>query len=437
MGQAQAEANRCLLCHDAPCSKACPAGTEPGIFLRKLRLRNLTGAIRVIKERNVLGGSCGALCPAERLCESACCAAGLDRPIRIGDVQRALVEHGWRTGFQPLEKAGANGLRVAVVGAGPAGLSCAATLAREGFQVTVFEARSRAGGVLAFGVPSYRLPPAFLSREIEDLGHLGVELKLSTPVDGRGAAEALLKQGFSAVFLGTGCWEPIRLFENGFVPENVLTATDFLSALRDGRGTLLRPVIEGQTVAVLGGGSVAIDCAGSALLMGAREVHLVYRRAFEQMPAELSERTHAQRHGVHFLLLHQPVGYLKDALGKLAGLRVVRTRLGEPDASGRRRPENIPGSEWVLDTKLVIEALGSRPAQGFAASSPSVQRTADGLIVADLATRQTSTAGVFAGGDAVRGPALIANAIFDGKAAARAIREGLLGRRASPAGGKS
>lgn len=426
LGQALAEADRCLLCHDAPCSKGCPGGTDPGAFIQKLRFRNLTGAIRTIKQNNILGGACGALCPTAQLCEKECSANALrGQPIQIGKIQRALVEHSWAIGFNPLEKAAPRKEKIAVVGSGPAGLSCAAELAQAGFQVTVFEAKAKAGGVLRYGVPAYRFAEAFLDRELKDLEDLGVVFKCSTPIWGKGAAEKLLKKGFAAVFLAPGLWEPIRLKEQTKPIPGLFTATEFLCALREGRQAQMAKTVKGKRIAVIGGGSVAIDAAESALKLGARDVYLVYRRSYAQMPAEADEKQALLEAGAHFLLLNQPVDYVAGSRGRLRAVRLVRTELGEPDASGRRRPVEVAGAEWELLVEGVIEAIGAKPVSGAEAGYPSVKRTKGGLIAADPKTGATSAKMIFAGGDIVRGPALIIEAVRDGKTAAQAIRRRL------------
>jgi NADPH-dependent glutamate synthase beta subunit-like oxidoreductase len=420
--QAIAEADRCLLCHDAPCSRGCPAETDPGTFIRKLRLKNVTGAIRTVKTNNALGGACGVLCPSERLCEKECSATGIGRPIEIGRIQRALIEHAWKTGFRALEKPVQRAERVAVVGSGPAGLSCAAELAKEGFQVTVFEERAEPGGVIRYGVPAYRFDTDFLQHELDDVKYLGVTFRCGARVNGAEGAQRLLDEGFSAVFLATGLWGAERIAGAGAIT-GVLSSIDFLSMLREERFTELSARIEGKVVAVIGGGSVAMDCAESALKLGAREAYLVYRRSFAQMPAEEEERLPALRLGVHFLLLNQPKEYLTDSAGNLRGVSLARTALGETDASGRRTPEEIADSAWVLEAQCAIEAVGNRPDaadwSGVAMLDPR------GLIVADAATRRTMANAVYAGGDVVRGPALVVDAVQDGKLAARAIRAAL------------
>ena len=418
--QALDEASRCLLCHDPPCSAGCPGGTDPGLFIRKLRLLNIKGAIRTIKENNILGGACGVLCPTEELCEQACSATPLDRPIRIGKIQRFLVEHSWATGFEPLAAAPARADKVAVIGSGPSGLACATELAKAGVQVTVFEAWPSAGGVLAFAVPNYRFSSEFMERELADVTALGVEIKCNHPIDGPAAAEKLLEQGYAAVFLGTGCWESVRLHEGEVAPDGVLTAARFLARLRQEDEELVEQ-LTGARVAVLGGGSVAMDCIVAALRLGAKDAYLVYRRSYNEMPAEEDERLAALHEGAHFLLLNQPIGYDEGAGGQVTGCRMARTELGAPDASGRRRPVSVPDSEWTLPVDVVVEAIGYRPASPSPDWYPSVTVDERWRIQADPDTGATSAPGIYAGGDAVRGPALIIHAIRDGKAAAAAI----------------
>jgi NADPH-dependent glutamate synthase beta subunit-like oxidoreductase len=421
LAQAAAEADRCLLCHDPPCSKGCPAETDPGTFIRKLRLRNVTGAIRTIKTNNILGGACAVLCPSHRLCEKECAATGIGRPVQIAKIQRALVEHGWSIGFRPLAAPTKGAGRVAVVGSGPAGLSCAAGLAHRGYAVTVFEQRAQPGGVIRYGVPAYRFDAAFLAAELADLSVLGVQFSCGTRIEGAAAAEKLLRGGYQAVFLAPGLWEAERIPGGNGLP-GLHTSVEFLEKLRQEDLGGLGAEIDGKVVAVVGGGSVAMDCVQSALRLGARDAYLVYRRSFSQMPAEESERLEALRLGAHFLLLNQPVGYAAGA-GRLSAVKLVRTKLGDPDASGRRKPQEIPGSEWTLEAQVAIEAIGNRPDRADWASMVKTDR--EGLIAADRTTGKTSMRAVYAGGDITRGPGLVVEAVQDGKLAAAAIHASL------------
>jgi NADPH-dependent glutamate synthase beta subunit-like oxidoreductase len=421
-GQALAEVDRCLLCHDAPCSKACPAETDPAGFIRKFRFRNITGAIRTIKQNNILGGACGVLCPTAELCEKECSATGIGRPIAIGKIQRFLVEHAREMDFSVFEKTDPRPEKIAVVGSGPAGLSCAAELAKDGYQVTIFEARKEPGGVLRYGVVSYRFDLDFLAAEMADIKNLGVEFKCSSPITRQTGAEDLLKNGFQAVFLAPGLWDAVSLKDREASIEGLYSSVQYLEGLRDGRLASFAEEIANKTVAVIGGGSVAMDCVESAVRLGAKDVYLVYRRSYTQMPAEEEERIEALQAGIHFLLLNQPKDFVVDENGCIKGLKLVRTALGDLDASGRRSPVNIEGSEWVLDTDVVIEAIGNKTEDQSPDWYPNIKLNAKNLIQAEEGTGGTSVPGIFAGGDIVRGPSLVVNAVQDGKVAARAIK---------------
>jgi len=437
LAQAIAEADRCLLCHDAPCSQNCPAGTQPDVFIRKLRFQNITGAIRTIKQNNILGGACGVLCPTAKLCEKACSAhfkslerpEGGDRPVQIGKIQRFLIEHSWERDVKIFKKAEPRPEKIAIVGSGPAGLSCAAELAKEGYQATIFEARPEPGGVLRYGVVSFRFDLNFLEKELADVKALGVEFRCDTPVNGPEGAEKLLQDGFDAVFLAPGLWDAFHLKPECKKIDGLYSSVEYLAALRDGRLQEMENNLCGKTVAVIGGGSVAMDCIESAVRLGARDVYLIYRRSYLQMPAETEELNSAQEAGVHFLLLNQPTDYGIDDTDRIKGLEIIRTRLGAPDASGRRRPESIPGSKWNLDADVVIEAIGNKAPDDSARWWPHVKVDEKKLIKTDSQTGQTSVEGIFAGGDIVRGPALVVNAVQDGKIAAKAIKTWLENRR--------
>jgi len=430
LAQAIAEADRCLLCHDAPCSVACPADTKPAEFIRKLRFKNMTGAIRTIKQNNILGGACGVLCPTSRLCEEKCSAMfksqnrpeGADRPIQIGKIQRFLIEHSWDRNIKFFEKPAGRREKVAVVGSGPAGLSCAAELAKEGYRVTIFEAKPEPGGVLRYGVVSYRFDMSFLENEMKDIKSLGINFQCNSAIGGQAGAEKLLKDGYEAVFLAPGLWAAASIKATGRDIDGLFSSVDYLSALRDGRFEELEKKIQGKTVAVIGGGSVAMDCIESAVRLAAKDVYLIYRRSYAQMPAEADERIEALECGVHFLLLNQPLNYITDDQNRLMVLQLVRTRLGEPDESGRRRPENIEGSEWTMDADVVIEAIGNIAAEDSPQWYPNIHIDDKKLIKADPETGKTSVDGIFAGGDIVRGPSLVVQAVQDGKLAAAAIK---------------
>lgn len=417
--QAIAEAARCLMCHDAPCSRGCPAGTDPGSFIRKLRLRNITGAYRTIKTNNILGGSCGILCPSEKLCEKECSATEIDRPIQIGKLQRYIVEQGWKLGLDVIERESDQKKKVAVIGSGPAGIACAAEVAKHGYHCTVFESKEKPGGVMRYGVPEHRYSEKFLDQELDDIRKLGVEFMLNTCISGKKGAETLLEKGYDAVFLAPGLWKPIRLIDKEM--DGVSTSTDFLQQMKADEKKVSEKV-KGKKAAVIGGGSVAIDCVESLLKAGASDVYLIYRRSYNQMPAEESEKLDALKSGAHFLLLNQPLDYVsKD--GRLQAVKLVRTRLGETDSSGRRSPENVAGSEWLLEIDYVVEAIGSKPESFLRDIYPSVASDSKDYVSVRNETMETSVKGIFAGGDIVNGPALIINAVHDGKAAGKAIAE--------------
>lgn len=426
--QAWAEADRCLLCHDAPCSKGCPANTDPGKFIKKFKMQNIKGAIRTIKENNILGGACGILCPTARLCEKECASSHLDRPIQIGKIQEFLVRHGREIGFKVFEKPASTLERVAVIGSGPAGLSCGAELAKKGYGVTIFEKMDEPGGVLRYGVPSYRFSKEYLKTELEDIIHLGVEFKCNHAIKKDGEAEDLLNKGFKAVFIATGLWDAASIFDEK--PEVVYNSVEFLSSPHTGRLDIIKGQIKDKKVAVIGGGSVAMDCAGFAASLGAKDVYLVYRRSFCQMPAEKDEKIESLEKNIHFLILNQPKAYLTNDKGMVSGIKLVRTQLAQAKGDGRRSPVEVKDSQWVLDIDLVVEAIGNKAFDLSNNLYPGVDIDNKKLIKAELDNCQTSKQGIFAGGDIVRGPALVVNAVCDGKTAANAIDSYLSRRRA-------
>ena len=308
------------------------------------------------------------------------------------------------------------------MGSGPAGLSCAAELAKEGFAVTIFEAREEPGGVLRYGVVSYRFEMDFLAAEMADIQKLGVEFKCGSPIDNQNGAESLLEDGYQAVFVAPGLWDAVSLQEEKDI-EGLYSSVAYLEGLRDNRLDSFAQKIENKTVAVIGGGSVAMDCIGAAIRLGAKDVYLVYRRSYTQMPAEEDERIEALQEGIHFLLLNQPIDYVIGDDGCIKGLKLVRTALGDTDASGRRTPVNIEGSEWVLPADMVIEAIGNKAEDQSPTWYPQVKLNDKKLIQVDPGTGKTSVEGIFAGGDIIRGPALVVNAVQDGKVAAKAIKK--------------
>lgn len=369
-----------------------------------------------------MGGACAIVCPTASLCAQGCTAAGLDQPIRIGELQRFIVEHAWQTGFNPLRAAEPNGLRVAIVGAGPAGLTCAAELAKAGFAAVVFESRSAAGGMLQYGIPNHRMSHAFIERELEDIRALGVEFRFDSAVETQADVDKLRADGFAAVFVATGAWRCATLNVPHRDGTGLVDGMAFLVRAKD-QPDAVGAELSGREVLVVGGGDTAMDAAVTARRAGARDVSIVYRRSFNEMPGSPVEKELAMKAGVHFVILTQPVDYVITD-GKVTGARVVRTRLGPPDDSGRRRPENLPDTEHTVAADLIIEAIGLTP-------DPSIRKLdaltiGDGeRIVVDESQRASADLPLYAGGDAVRGPALVVKAVRDGKAAAAAIRKEL------------
>jgi len=426
--RAMAEADRCLLCHDAPCSKGCPANTNPGKFIKKFKMQNIKGAIRTIKKNNILGGACGILCPTARLCEKECASSNLDRPIEIGKIQEFLVRHGRDINFKVFEKPEASREKVAIIGSGPAGLSCGAELAKKGYQVTIFEKMEEPGGVLRYGVPTYRFSKEYLKDELEDIIDLGVKFECSHPLIDKGAATTLLDKGFKAVFIATGLWDAAAIFDDK--PEGVYNSVTFLSSPHMGQPDLIKNQVAGKRVAVIGGGSVAMDCAGYARALGAEDVYLIYRRSFSQMPAEEDERIESLENNVHFLILNQPKAYVSDAAGKVTGITLARTQLARAVGDQRRSPVEVKDSQWTLDIDIVVEAIGNKAFENSEILYPGVKVDEKKLIKASLNDCQTSRDGIFAGGDIVRGPSLVVNAVQDGKTAAANMDSYLVERRA-------
>lgn len=418
--QAMAEADRCLLCFDAPCSQGCPAGTDPGAFIRKLHLKNITGAVRTVKENNPLGGICGTICPVARLCEEKCSNTEISSTINIGRIQRFLVEYGWQTGFNPIAKPKSHGTRVAVVGSGPAGLACAAFLARAGYAVTIFEAARKPGGVVRSGVPAFRLSEATVAREIEDIRRLGVTIKCNTRLAGKGAIEKLLKRGFKAVFVGAGLAQPYRLRVPGMELANVLTATEFLPAAKADRGKAVRGLVRGKRVAIIGGGSVAMDVAATCAALGAKKVYCLALESMRELPADQHDLRMAIDNGV-IIRPQCQVTAITGTAGKVSGLTGTETEWRTPGLLVPANAKTVPGTEFGLKVEAVITAIGSGPDPKLRELLPRVKFTPRGLIVTDQKTQATSVRGIYAGGDLVRGPALVVEAVADGKRAAESI----------------
>ncbi len=417
LSQAIAEANRCLLCYDPPCSSGCPANTDPGLFIRKLRMKNVTGAIRTIMTNNPLGGTCAYICPTCDLCEQKCSATDLDRPIQIGKIQRFLIEHSHDIGFDIFEKSDFTKGKIAVIGSGPSGLSCAAELAQNGFEVTIFEEKEEPGGALRYALPGYRLKKEMLDYEIEVIKNLGVEIKCSTPIKEKEEVTELLNKGYKAVFIGLGLWEPEKLNEASEEIDGLYSSIEFLKQARSEK----TPQVQNKNVVVIGGGDVAMDCAETAIKLGAKDVYVAYRRSFNQMPGSADERMNTLNSGAHFLILNQAKDYIKNEKGNLSAVKLIRTKLGETDSSGRARPVEIENSEWLLSADIVIEAIGVKAAKSSPQWYSKLNMSKKNNIIVDPETMETSMKNIFAGGDIVRGASLVSWAVKDGKLAANRI----------------
>ncbi|MBQ8305577.1 MAG: NADPH-dependent glutamate synthase [Blautia sp.] len=425
--EAQEEAVRCLNCKKAQCVIGCPVSIDIPAFIHEVKEGNFAEAYRVISESSALPAVCGRVCPQETQCEGKCIRGKKGEPVSIGKLERFVADWAKENGIKPTPAAQKNGHKVAVIGSGPAGLTCAGDLARMGYDVTIFEALHKAGGVLVYGIPEFRLPKEkVVAAEVENVKSLGVKIETNVIIGKSVTIDELLKdEGFEAVFIGSGAGLPMFMGIPGEQANGVFSANEYLTrnnlmkAFRDDYDT---PIVHGKKVVVVGGGNVAMDAARTALRLGA-ETHIVYRRSEAELPARAEEVHHAKEEGVIFDLLCNPVEILADENSWVTGVRCIRMELGEPDASGRRRPVEIPGSEFEIEADTVIMSLGTSP-------NPLISSTTYGLdvnkrkcIVADEEFGRTSKEGVYAGGDAVTGAATVILAMGAGKAGARGIDE--------------
>ena len=428
---AKTEASRCLQCPTKPCMQGCPVAINIPGFLAKAADGDFAGALDIIKETSLLPAVCGRVCPQEKQCQKFCTMGKLlkdvDKAVAIGRVERFCADLARETGTEkPVACAPKTGKKVAIVGSGPASITCAADCAKAGHDVTVFEAFHRCGGVLVYGIPEFRLPKAIVRHEIESIKQLGVKIEPNFVVGRtRKLKDLIEKDGFDAVFVGTGAGLPKFMNIEGENLNGVFSANEYLT-----RANLMKAYLEGNAdtpfwhgkkVAVLGGGNVAMDASRMALRLGAEKVYLVYRRSEAEMPARKEEVEHAKEEGVEFHMLENAKRVLNDGKGAVAGLECLKYELGEPDASGRRSPVAIEGSEFVLDVDTVVVAVGN-------ASNPLIPTTTEGLeinkrgnIVVDPETNMTSIPGVFAGGDIVLGAATVILAMGEGRKAAAGI----------------
>ena len=428
------EANRCLNCKTRPCVEGCPVNVDIPAFIQKLKDGDPEGAYRIISVNNSLPAVCGRVCPQESQCESRCTLGIRFEPVGIGRLERYVADTHNAAAAKAEARPEANGHRVAVVGSGPSGLTCAGDLAKKGYQVSIFEALHTPGGVLVYGIPEFRLPKSIVAKEISGLTELGVTIETNVIIGRTLTVDELFEQGFEAVFIGSGAGLPGFMGIPGeslkgvYSANEYLTRTNLMKAFREDADT---PVMKGGKVAVVGGGNVAMDAARTALRLGADSVTVVYRRSMEELPARKEEVEHAQEEGVEFHLLCAPVeilGYWNEEdrqdpkNGFVTGMRCIEMELGEPDERGRRRPVPVEGSGFTLEADTVIMALGTSP-------NPLIKNTTRGLEVnrhGGIVVNEdglTSREGVYAGGDAVTGAATVISAMGAGKKAARAIDE--------------
>ena len=425
--EAKCEAARCINCKNAQCMKGCPVAINIPGFIEQVKEGNFEAAYRIISESSSLPAVCGRVCPQESQCEGKCIRGIKGDPISIGKLERFVADWARENGIKPEKAKESNGKKVAVIGSGPAGLTCAGDLAKLGYDVTIFEALHEAGGVLVYGIPEFRLPKeAVVKQEIENVKSLGVKIETDVVIGKATTIDELMdEEGFDAVFIGSGAGLPKFMGIPGeqangvFSANEYLTRSNLMKAFKEDSAT---PIMHAKKVAVVGGGNVAMDAARTALRLGA-EVHIVYRRSEEELPARVEEVHHAKEEGIIFNLLTNPVEILADENGWVSGMKCIKMELGEPDASGRRRPVEIPGSEFVIDVDCVIMSLGTSPNPLISSTTKGLETNKWKCIIADEANGKTTKEGVYAGGDAVTGAATVILAMGAGKAAAQGIHE--------------
>ncbi len=429
------ESTRCLNCKNAPCVKGCPVNIQIPDFIARIREGDLDGAYDIISHSSSLPAVCGRVCPQETQCEQQCVRGIKGEPVGIGRLERFVADYHNNHAEGDIEIPKPNGHKVAVVGSGPSGLSCAGDLAKLGYKVTIFEALHLAGGVLVYGIPEFRLPKKIVQKEVDELKRLGVDVETNVVIGKTLTIDELFEMGYEAVFVGSGAGLPRFMGIPGESLKGVYSANEFLTrnnlmkAYLDNPST---PILKAKKVAVVGGGNVAMDAARTALRLGAEKVYIVYRRSLEELPARKEEVEHAMEEGVEFRLLQNPIEILgyhnendrKDPKnGFVTGVKVIKMQLGEPDASGRRRPVEIPNSEEVIDVDCVVISIGTSPNPLIKDTTAGLEVNKHGGIIVEEATGKTTKDGVYAGGDAVTGAATVILAMGAGKTAAKAIDE--------------
>ena len=422
---AMEEAGRCLKCKNPKCVEGCPVNVRIPEFIAKVQEGDFKAAYEIITSTNALPALSGRVCPQESQCEARCVRGIKGEPVAIGRLERFVADW-YRENVNAMpEKTPSNGKKVAVVGSGPAGMTAASDLAKRGYEVTMFEALHTAGGVLVYGIPEFRLPKAIVANEITKLQAQGVEVMTNMVIGRVLSIDELFEMGYQAVFVGSGAGLPMFMNIPGeslngvFSANEYLTRTNLMKAYTEEADT---PIIKSKAVAVVGGGNVAMDAARCAMRLGAEHVYIVYRRGEAEMPARLEEQHHAKEEGIEFKTLCNPTAIIGDETGRVCGMKCVRMELGEPDASGRRRPIEVPDSEFVLDVDTVIMSLGTSPNPLIRSTTPGLETNRKGCLIVDE-KEMTTREGVFAGGDAVTGAATVILAMGAGKKGAAAIDE--------------
>ena len=429
--QALDEAARCLNCKNHPCVSGCPVQVKIPEFIKKITEKDYEGAYQVIHETSSLPAVCGRVCPQETQCESKCVRGIKGEPVGIGRLERFVADWHNANVQEAPAKPVSNGHKVAVIGSGPSGLTCAGDLAKKGYDVTVFEALHLAGGVLVYGIPEFRLPKAIVQKEVDGLKALGVKVETNMVIGRVVSIDELMSQyGFEAVFIGSGAGLPMFMHIPGESLKGVCSANEYLTRINLMKAYLEEsdtPILHSKAAAIVGGGNVAMDAARCAKRMGTEKVYIVYRRGEAEMPARLEEQHHAKEEGIEFMTLTNPTEIIGGEDGRVCGMKCIKMELGEPDASGRRRPIPVEGSEFVLDVDMVIMSLGTSPNPLIRSTTPGLETNKKGGIIVDeneMSTREN----VFAGGDAVTGAATVILAMGAGKKAAEAIDRKLQGK---------
>lgn len=426
------EAKRCLHCPKKPCVSACPVAIDIPAFIERVANEDMEGAYEILTASSALPAVCGRVCPQENQCEGKCVRGIKGEPVGIGRLERFVADYHREHSAQPPKMPVSNGHKVAVIGAGPSGLTAAGDLAKMGYKVTVYEALHLAGGVLVYGIPEFRLPKAIVQKEIDNLKAIGVDIETNMVIGKVLTVDELFEMGNDAVYVASGAGLPRFMNIPGESLKGVYSANEYLTrvnlmkAYREGSKT---PIKKSKNVAVVGGGNVAMDAARCAKRLGAENVYIVYRRSMEELPARKEEVEHAQEEGIIFKLLNNPVEILGDADGMVCGMKCVEMELGEPDASGRRRPIVKEGSEFVLDVDTVIMSIGTSPNPLIRSTTPGLDTNKHGCIITNGDDGLTTREGVYAGGDAVTGAATVILAMGAGKHAAKAIDEYIKGKQ--------